>query len=273
MIKGMTGYGSAEFASGQTKAVVEVKSLNHRYFDISYYLPIGFGSVENKVRQIVQKHIERGRITVTVKIVQKPLQMVVLNKGAVKAHLKNARVLKKEFSLDNDISVADMIRLPGVVETKETLVSPKEVWPALEKSLLRSLRSLVVMRRSDGKSLLTDVSDKFKRMSLQIKKIKTRSNVILKDKKKSLTTEEFTSFRKGADIHEEMARLQHYVDEMKKLLRKSGSVGKRIDFIAQEMQRETNTIGSKLQDKVVSNGVIALKSKIEKIREQAQNIE
>ena len=108
---------------------------------------------------------------------------------------------------------------------------------------------------------------------MQVKTIKLRAHIILKEKKTQLTIEEFNSFQKSSDINEELTRLSHYIEELRLLLKSNVSIGKKIDFVAQEMQRETNTIGSKLQDKIVSNAVIALKSKIEKIREQSQNIE
>jgi uncharacterized protein (TIGR00255 family) len=110
-------------------------------------------------------------------------------------------------------------------------------------------------------------------MSLQIRNIKTRIKFIAKSKKKELATEEFLSWQKGADINEELARLAHYIDEVTTLLKNNVDVGKKIDFVAQEMQRESNTIGSKVQDKLVSSAVISLKNQVEKIREQAQNIE
>ena len=163
--------------------------------------------------------------------------------------------------------------MPGAVETKESFLDPEQVWPALEKCLRRSLEGLNHMRSREGLSLAADVADKLKRMGEQIKHIKVRAKVVLKEKQKELSVEEFQSFQKGCDINEEMTRLAHYIDEVRRLLKSATSVGKKIDFIAQEMQRETNTIGSKLQDKTVIQAVVALKSKIEKIREQAQNIE
>ncbi|MDZ4243192.1 MAG: DUF1732 domain-containing protein, partial [Candidatus Omnitrophota bacterium] len=144
---------------------------------------------------------------------------------------------------------------------------------AVEKALSRSLASVVQMREREGKSLASDISSVLKRMAHHIQKIKARSEAILKEKKRKLTDDEFMSLQKGNDINEELARLEHYIDEFKALLPANVSVGKKLDFVAQEMQRETNTIGSKLQDKMVANAVIALKSKVEKLREQAQNIE
>ena len=129
------------------------------------------------------------------------------------------------------------------------------------------------MRKREGTSLATDIRDLLKKMLAQIKIIESRIKVILDGKKKSLSLEEFSSFQKSIDVHEELKRSVHYIQEFKSLLVSSTGAGKKMDFVAQEMQRETNTIGSKLQDNVVSSAAIALKSKIEKLREHAQNIE
>ncbi|MDP8211921.1 MAG: YicC/YloC family endoribonuclease [Candidatus Zapsychrus exili] len=273
MIKGMTGYGSSEASAGKTKVTVEIKSVNHRYLDISYYLPIGWSSAESKIKQLLQKDIKRGRITVSIRIMQKLAHTITLNKEVVKQHLKHANSLSREFKLKNDLSLTDIIKLPGVLESKEVLISEASLWPAISQSLKKSLSSLVTMRKREGISLSVDVADKLKRMTAQAKKIKDRATSVLKSQKKKLTIDEFKSFQKSSDINEELSRLGHYISEMKLLIKSKIAVGKKIDFVAQEMQRETNTIGSKLQDKVVSSAVIALKSKIEKIREQAQNIE
>lgn len=273
MIKGMTGFGGAQLMWKQVRLVVEVKSLNHRYFDIAFYLPGGFGSLEGKVQQIAQKHIERGRVTVSVKITQKPSQDIVLNKEVVQKYLRYARDLGREFHLENDLRLSDVVKLPGAVEMRESFLDPEAVWPALEKSLRRAFQGLDLMRQREGRSLAADINDKLRRMSRQIKKIKMRSRAVLQAKHKELSAEEFGSFQKGCDVNEEMSRLEHYIQEACLLLKSAVPAGKKIDFIAQEMQRETNTIGSKLQDKIVVGAVVALKSKIEKIREQAQNIE
>ena len=273
MIKGMTGFGSTQTANGQIKAVMEIKSLNHRYFDISYYLPVGFGSIENKINQLVQKHIERGRVTVFLKLTSKAVHEVSLNQALVKRYLHYAHLLVKEFGLKDDLSLADLIKLPGVIEAREASTNPDEIWPYLEKGLQKALQSVVAMRKREGKALAKDISEKLKRMLQQINKIQKRAEGIIKEKRQKLAVEEFSSFQKNSDIHEEITRLSHYIEEMRLLLNGDAAAGKKIDFIAQEMQRETNTIGSKLLDRMVSSAVIALKSKIEKIREQSQNIE
>ena len=273
MIRGMTGFGASQSFKDRVKIVVEIKSLNHRYLDINYYLPPGFASTENKIRQVIERAIERGRITVVVRIVQQSSQTIFLNRETARIYLKYARVLKKEFGLKNELTLPELIRLPGVLEIKDSFIEPETFWPVLEKNVQKALAGLIHMRSREGQSLAKDVLDKLMKMIAQIKKIKQRSEVILKSKKEEASPEEFKSFQKSCDINEEISRLNHYIEELKPLLKGSVPVGKKIDFIAQEMQRETNTIGAKLLDKAVSSAVIVLKSKIEKIREQSQNIE
>ncbi|MCD4780135.1 MAG: YicC family protein [Candidatus Omnitrophica bacterium] len=273
MIRGMTGFGITQVAIKELKALVEIRSLNHRYFDINCYLPSGFSSIEDKIRQIAQKQIKRGRVTVSIKITQKPPPTISFNKQVVQSYINESKKLQKVFKLNNDLSLSDIIRFPGVVETQEIFVKGESVWPVLEKAINKVLMSLMRMRTREGRSLARDVKGQLGRMLLKTNNIKKRIHVIRKENKKMLTPDEFYSFQKSSDINEEISRLIHYIEELKLLLNSESAVGKKIDFIAQEMQRETNTIGSKVQDNLISDAVIALKSKIEKIREQSQNIE
>ncbi len=273
MITGMTGFGAGEFALGKVKGMVEIKSVNHRYLDVAFYLPAGFSSMEERIQKAFSKNVRRGRVTVSIKITEKPLMNIMLNRDAVKRYMDFSKSLSKDFAIKNDMTVADLMRLPGVVEAKEVFVEAQQLWPVVEKALGKAIASLVAMRIREGKALFADISDQLKCMLDQIGIIKIRSNAILKEKKSTLTNEEFASFQKSNDVNEELARLAHYINEAKALLKTSEGAGKKMDFIAQEMQRETNTIGSKVQDKQVAAAVIALKSMVEKIREQANNVE
>lgn len=273
MIKGMTGFGAADISIGKIKGGIEVKSVNHRYLDIVYYLPPGMSSLENGIREAINRQLERGRVLVSIKITDKPLQNIRFSREAVKEYLRYSKILKNEFHLSGELSIGDLIRFPGVVEAREVVLEPDEIWPVIKKSLDTALKSLMAMRIREGKALAKDMADILRRMLGQIKKIEARVAAILKDKKKTLTEDEFLSLQKGNNISEELTRLTHYIEEFKKLLQAEGGVGKKLDFVAQEMQRETNTVGSKVQDRDVTNAVIALKGKIEKLREQAQNVE
>lgn len=273
MIKGMTGFGSEQFSVNGVKALLELKSVNHRYLDVSYYLPIGFSSVENKVKALLDAEMARGRVTVTMKFLEKPAQSIAMNTQAVQDYLTFGKKIKKQFNLQGDLTVSDLLTLPGIFEIKENFLSAADVWPQMEKALNKALKQLISMRRAEGRSLTADLNDKARRMTRQLAIIEKRKKTLLAERRKTGTPEEFSSFQKSSDINEELTRMKHYLEEIRTILRSSESIGKKIDFIAQEMQRETNTIGSKVQDRTVSNAVIAMKSKIEKIREQAQNIE
>jgi len=273
MIKGMTGFGSIQYVKGKIKASVEIKTLNHKYFDINYYLPLGFGCIEHKVKKIINSKIQRGRITVIIKIIQKETEEISFNENMVDKYLEQANRLERKCGLENDLTISSLINLPGIVEKKVNFITAEDIWPSLEKSVNSALLSVLKMRTREGRSITLDITQKLKEMNLEIKKIKQRSKQLFDEKKKQLTEEELKSFQKGSDINEELSRLAHYILEAKLLLKATSPVGKKIDFVGQEMQRETNTIGSKLQDKVVSSSIFSLKSKIEKIREQAPNIE
>jgi len=273
MITGMTGFGACEITFGKVKGVVEIKTVNHRYLDVAFYLPVGFSSLEDKIQKIMASKIKRGRITVSVKITDRPQTNIILNQEAVKRYLDFAKALGQKHRIKNDVTVADIMRMPGVVSTQEVFVQAGELWPVLEKALQKAAAGVVVMRKREGKALSADINGQLKLMLMQINLIKGRTSALLKESKGKMTSDEFSSYQKSNDIHEEIARLTHYIDEARMLLKQAEGNGKKLDFIAQEMQRETNTIGSKVQDKIVAAAVIALKSKVEKIREQSNNVE
>ena len=273
MIQGMTGFGASEFGVGKVKGIVEIKTVNHRYLDVAFYLPSGFSSFEERIQKVIANGIKRGRVTVTLKITEKSHVSVQLNRAVVARYMDFAKNLGKEFHLNANVSVADLLRLPGVVEAKEVLVDPQSLWPSVEKALTKAASSVAAMRKREGKALVGDIGGQLKRMLNQISLIKARVAAIVKEAKGKLTQEEFAAFYKSNDINEELSRLAHYIDEAKALLKTNQGAGKKLDFIAQEMQRETNTIGSKVQDKIIAGAVIALKSKVEKIREQSNNVE
>lgn len=273
MIKGMTGFGTAQFSSNKIKGLVEVKSVNHRYLDEDFYLPTGLTVLENKMRPTIKKLIERGKVNVTVKIMQKPSQTITLNTLAIQQYIKFIKKVKKDFMLQENLTAEELMRFPGIIETKEIIIHPDEIWPVMEKALARALNGVLQMRKREGWSLARDIKAQINLMSLQLNKIQIRANQLLILKQKNSTPDEFISYQKNSDVHEEISRLKHYISEIRMLLSSDVAVGKKLDFIAQEMHRETNTIGSKLPDKIVSNSVISLKSNIEKLREQSQNIE
>ncbi len=273
MISGMTGFGASDFSIKKVKGLVEIKSVNHRYFDPAFYLPSGFSAFEERIQKIVFAHIKRGRVTIAVRIIERPGVDVVLNPDAVQRYVDFGKALARRLGIAYDLTAADILKLPGVIETKEVFVPAQALWPAVEKALLKAIVSVAEMRRREGRSLVTDIGGQLSRMNKRISQIRARANALLKENKQTLSNDEFAAYRKSNDINEELARLSHHIDEAKALLKQNLEAGKKLDFIAQEMQRETNTVGSKVQDKEISAAVIALKGKVEKIREQANNVE
>lgn len=273
MIKGMTGFGTTNFHIDNIKGFIEVKSVNHRYLDLSFYLPVGFGAIENKIRNRIAKELSRGRVTVSVRMLDKPMQKITFNENIIQDYLEHAKRLEKKYQLKNDLSLADLIRMPGVVDMKEVFIEASDVEAIILKHLEKALKDLQLMREREGKSLVKDISRKLTTMIRCVKTIEKRLVAMLKVAKTAMKPDEFASYQNDNDINEEVARFSHYIAEMKNLLNSKVPVGKKLDFIAQEMQRETNTMGSKVQDDVISNQVITLKSHIEKIREQGNNVE
>lgn len=269
----MTGFGAADFNNAKIKGSAEVKTVNHRYLDLAFYLPSGFSSYEERIAKLIAKSLKRGRVTISVKITDKPQVSIALNQDAVKRYVNFGKNLSKQFGMNNDLSTADIMRMPGVIEARETLVDAATMWPSISLSVEKALKSVVAMRRREGKAIKADIGGQLLRMKKRIGLIKARVQQLLKAKKKVASSEEYASYQKSNDVNEELSRLNHHIDEAKALLSLRLEAGKKLDFIAQEMQRETNTIGSKVQDRDVSAHVIALKSKVEKIREQANNVE
>lgn len=272
MIKGMTGFGQAIFSKGKIKGAVEIKSVNHKYLDVTYYLPNGFNSLEARIKSLLQEEVQRGRVTVSLRLLEKPEVTIKMNKDAVKTYLTHLQSLKKEFKLQGNIGLGDVVHLPGVFESKEAVVVPEAIRADVEKAFRQAVKALTGMRKREGQSIAKDMTAQLKGMSENVNKIKARAKAILDEKKKTLSPEEVMSFQKSNDVNEEIERLSHYIVEVRGILKKN-EAGKQIDFYAQEMHRETNTIGSKIQDKLVSQHVVGLKSSIDKIREQAQNLE
>ena len=135
----MTGFGHSQFSIGTAKSIIEIKTVNHRYLDITYFLPTGLGSLENKIRQLIEQNLNRGRVSIALKIVHKPSAQVIFNKDVVKQYLVYINQIKRDFKLKNDVTLTDLIGLPGVFETKESLLTAENVWDGLEGALKKAL--------------------------------------------------------------------------------------------------------------------------------------
>lgn len=275
MIRSMTGFGSAEVGLGASgKISVEIRSTNHKFLEISLHLPDGSLSLEEKVKKAIENKIKRGRVTCSVNVNGRRSTHAFINRELLKRYIDKINKTKKELKINDNLGLDTLISLPGVLTLEEERISPQSLWPKLKKALAIAVTHLLRSRKKEGIALqgyLKKQADELKRRILSIKRI---LKVSLKEKLQGLPTdEERASFIKETDTTEEIDRLNFHIKNFRSKINASQAIGKELDFIAQEMQREANTLAAKTFDVSVSAQVLKIKSLIEKIREQAQNIE
>ena len=292
MIKSMTGFGRCEIMENDRKFTVELKSVNHRYLDLNVKLPKKLNFFETDIRNLLKKHVERGKVDIyiTYEDYSESSVCVKYNKELAREYLANIREIQKEFDLNEDFGAASLSRYPDVLVMEEQAVDEEELWKILEEALKGALERFTQSRKQEGEHLKQDLLAKLENMLKSVSFIEERSPEILKEYREKLTNKvkelladnpvdesriltEVTIFADKISVDEETVRLRSHVEHMKKDLEAGGSLGRKLDFIAQEMNREANTILSKANDLVIAECGIELKTDIEKVREQIQNIE
>lgn len=288
----MTGYGRSEINSGDKKITVEIKTVNHRYCDIAIKLPKKLISLENGIRNIIKQYIGRGKVDVYVSYedFSNMNLLVKYNAALAKEYLLNLEKMSQDFGIDNDIRVSTLSRYPDVLTLEEQAVDEEELWDFVEEAVKKALSHLIEARVLEGENLKKDLHTKLEGMLSLVNSIEERSPQIITEYREKLKAKvaellgdtkldesilatEITIFADKICVDEETVRLRSHILNMKQTLDESDNVGRKLDFIAQEMNREANTILSKANDIEVSNIAIDLKTEIEKIREQIQNIE
>lgn len=287
----MTGFGRAE---GQYKAyglTVELRSVNHRYCDVVARLPRLFKFLEEKIKKEVKGRFTRGRIEVSVAITSPSdsESRLQLDFEAAESYVKLLNRLKSELSLTGKIDIAMVSQFQGVITFSEADEPLEALTKTLDKTLISAMLALEKMRKTEGKALSADLRTRIKSLSKGLSAIKVKEKEVLATYHKRLQTrvealsqgmaldphrlaQEVAIFAERSDISEERTRLAAHVDQFKTILRKEGGIGRSLDFLTQEMHRELNTISSKSSDQSVSMQVVEMKSELEKIREQVQNI-
>lgn len=275
MLNSMTGFGSREKEVAPFgKISVEIRSTNHKFLEIVFHLPEGFLSLEDRLKSEIESKVKRGRITCAVNISGGKAAHVYVNKPLLKNYLRTFKQMRKKFHIKDDLSVNTLIHLPGVLSLEESAIPKASIWPHLKALTNSALDEFVKMRRKEGQALYNYLKNRAGILNTNLEAIKARFKEAIKKKLATLlTNEERASFLKETDISEEIERLSFHIRNFKSKLAKSGPIGKELDFIAQEMQREANTLAAKSFDVGVSAKVVEIKSQIEKIREQVQNIE
>lgn len=292
MIRSMTGYGSAEEVINGRSIRVEIKSVNHRYFEYSARVPRSCGFLEERMKRLLSGVISRGKVDVgvTIQTVDGIDEEININREVVKNYVEALRSVKNEFDLADDLSLSSIAKLPDVFTVVKAETDEEALWKDIESVAKRALDSFVEGREAEGERLKADVLLKIAAIEEKVSFVESRSPETVKEYRARLLDKmhevlENTQIDEGrilqeaaiyADkvaVDEETVRLRSHMKELRKTLDKSEPIGKSLDFRIQEVNRETNTIGSKCSDAAIADTVIEMKNTIEKIREQIQNIE
>ena len=292
MIKSMTGFGRCEFTDEKRKFTVELKSVNHRYLDVNIKMPKKLNFFESSIRALLKEYIERGKVDVyiTYEDYMEDNYALKYNSALAAQYLDYLNRMAEEFGLENDIRVSNLSRYPDVLVMEEQDVDEKELWDGLERALRGACEQFVASRIKEGESLKVDLIDKLDHMISYVDFIEKRSPQIMEEYRKRLEDKikeilgdrqmddgriatEVTIYADKVCVDEETVRLRSHINTTKDTLLEGGSIGRKLDFIAQEMNREANTILSKANNIEISDTGINLKTSIEKVREQIQNIE
>lgn len=292
MIKSMTGFGRCEVTEGNRKYTVEMKSVNHRYLDVNMKMPKALNFFESTIRNVLKEYMERGKVDlyITYEDFSEERFSLKYNEELAGEYLIHLNAMAEKFGLENDIRVSSLSRYPDVFTMEEIETDEKELWAGLEKAIRGAAEQFVTSRITEGEHLKTDLCAKLDTMLTYVDFIEERSPVIMNDYRERLEAKvqellgdrqiddgriatEVTIFADKICVDEETVRLRSHIKGMKAALEAGGSIGRKLDFIAQEMNREANTILSKANDLEISDTGINLKTDIEKVREQIQNIE
>ena len=292
MIKSMTGFGRCEITEGDRKYTVEMKSVNHRYLDANIKMPKKLSFFESSIRNELKNYVQRGKLDLFIAYEDFSESNVCIkyNKDIAAEYLGYLKAMSEDFGLDNDVRVSTLSRYPEVFSMEEQAVDEEEIWKGLSKAIQKAAEGLVETRIKEGGNLAADLKGKLDGMLEHVTFIEKRSPQIIDEYRKRLKERvhellgdasvdesrlltEITIFADKVCVDEELVRLRSHIETMKQALSDGGSIGRKLDFIAQEMNREANTILSKANDLEISNRGIDLKTEIEKVREQIQNIE
>jgi TIGR00255 family protein len=292
MIQSMTGFGRGEAANEKYKVTIEMKSVNHRYLDLSVRLPRKLNFYEPAIRNQVKEFAKRGKIDIFVSMeqLQENAESIQYNPQIAAAYLSGISQMADEFSIDGTIQAYQLARFPDVFTKAEEDDNEEEWIPIVTQALRDACEKFAESRRIEGEKLAKDLSEKLDHISDLVDKIETRSPQIVEEYRKKITEKveqllgdtqidenllatEIVMFSDKICVDEEMVRLRTYVEHVKETLAAGENIGRKLDFLIQEMNREANTTLSKANDSEVSEYGIDLKTEIEKIREQIQNIE
>ncbi|MCK9273540.1 MAG: YicC family protein [Syntrophales bacterium] len=294
MIKSMTGYGRAESILDGKKIVTEIKSLNHRNLEISIRLPNSFSSLEIPIKKEIAETLSRGRVEVSLRFDadHAPVEgdTLFVNLPLIRSYYKALTEIKKEFGLEDPISLETIANVKNGIFAAEPQPDQEKMWPAIRDMILKAVHAMTMMKIKEGELLYKDFFHRIDLIESHLDSLNSRAPYVLEEYRSRLSdriseltegieidqlrlSQEIALMSEKSDITEEIVRLGSHMHQVKDLLESSEPVGRKMDFIFQEMHREINTIGSKSSDFEISRNVIEIKTELAKLREQVQNIE
>ena len=292
MIKSMTGYGRAQQLVDGMNITVEIKSVNHRYFEFSSKLSRTYGFLDEKLKSFFNGRLTRGKMEcyVSIEAVEEPDTVISLNHSLVQGYINAYKELAETYGLENDIKISDISRVGDIFSVRKQAADEERIWAAVSVVAEEALNGFVSMREREGARLRADVLSRLDEIIGNVEFIEERSPQTVAeynekllgrlrelladahiDEQRILT--EAAIFADKIAVAEETVRLRSHISQLRLFLDSSEAIGKKMDFLVQELNREANTIGSKAQDVEIARRVVSIKAEIEKIREQIQNIE
>lgn len=292
MIKSMTGFGRADEIIDGMSITVEIKSVNHKYFEFYAKVPRMYGFLEEKLKSYCNSVISRGKVEcfVSIDLLEDSDAQIIVNHALAEGYLKAIREISERFSIDGDINAASISRYPDVITLHKEPEDEDKIWAAVKTVAEKAVEKFVAMRQAEGKKLKADVLSRAELILGYVSFIEERSPQTVKEYNDKLILRmkellgdasvdearllnEAAIFADKIAVAEETVRLRSHIDQLHSFLEADEAIGRKLDFLVQEMNREANTIGSKAQDVEIARHVIAIKAEVEKIREQIQNIE
>lgn len=292
MIKSMTGFGRSEIVKGNRKISVEIKSVNHRYLEAGIKMPKKLNVFESRMRDLLKKYATRGKIDIFINYEDDSENQVNLkfNQNIADEYMAIFNNMSDKYNLKNDMTVGGLARFPEVITMDEVQEDEEELWHFIEEAMKAALEQFVNTRILEGENLKKDLLGKLDHMEELVTFVEKRSPEIMKEYRSKLESKvkellgdttidesriatEVIIYADKICVDEETVRLRSHIEHARKCLNEDGGIGRKMDFIAQEMNREANTTLSKANDIEISNAAIDLKTEIEKVREQIQNIE
>ena len=292
MVRSMTGYGRYQQIVGNRDILVEIRSVNYRYFEFSCRIPRNMGYLEEKLKRLIKENVSRGKIEVLVTInnVDGKDETISVNMGVAQGYIDALRSANDTFKLPDDLTLSQLSRFPDVFTVIKTIDDENEIWDAVKLVAEKSLEKFVAMKSIEGEKMFKDVLSKLDTIESMVgvvevaspqtienyrKRLYDKLSEVLesKDIDESRIVTECALLSEKLAVDEETVRLRSHISQFRELLNSNEPVGRKLDFLIQEMNREVNTTGSKAQDIIITKTVVDMKSELEKIREQIQNIE